>query len=139
MAKIVTFMICDAINNIPSPSGEMIPQLVAPQIAVRPQFIPGNYSFSISVGVRDVDLKRVNQIRFTITSPTGVILQDSGNSDFPPTGKPDIIPLEFQGFTLSMDVRNIVIHEEGLYTFSLYINDIVIGTQEIPIFKREEK
>lgn len=50
MAKLFSFTICDSINNLPA-SGGTVPMLIAPQIALRPQFVPGNFSW---VGYWDV-------------------------------------------------------------------------------------
>lgn len=137
MAKLVSFMICDTVNNIPGLENDGIVQtLVAPQIAVRPQFIPGNFSFGVAVGVSGVDLKKDNTVRFTVGDPKGNIIRDSGNSTLPVVPAKDSLPKEYQGFMLSMDIRNLPIEEEGCYVFKLYLNNDMIGEREIPIFKR---
>ena len=46
MEKITSFTICESIANMgPAPA------LVAPQTILRPQFIPGSFSFGIAVGI----------------------------------------------------------------------------------------
>lgn len=140
MAKLVSFVICDAINNIPGPAdqGKNVPALVAPQIVLRPQFIPGNFSFALAVGVADIDLQAENKIRITISDPTGNFIQDLGENELPKIPIEDTMPKEYQGFMINMDVRNFVIESEGEYTFSLYINGECIGMQKIPVFKRAQ-
>ena len=64
MAKLTAFMLCDSISAIPVPEGGVLQQLVSPQIALRPQFIPGNFSFGVAVGVQGVNLHITNRIRF---------------------------------------------------------------------------
>lgn len=136
MANIVSFVVCDAINNI-SPDGERsVPALVAPQIALRPQFIPGNFSFGISVGVADIDLKVENRIRLTISDPAENIIHALGENELPRVPAKDTMPQAFQGFMLAIDIRNLPIQSEGEYKFSVYLNDECIGVQTIPVFKR---
>ena len=69
MANLVSFVICESINNMPAANMGVVPTLVAPQVALRPQFIPGNFSFGISVGLTGIDLNKVNKVRFTIKNP----------------------------------------------------------------------
>lgn len=132
------FMLCDSINNIPIPSGGVLQQLVSPQVVLRPQFVPGNFSFGIAVGVQDVNLHVTNRIRFTISDSRGTIIQDSGISEFPPIpeNSPEAMPVEYQGFLMNMDIRNLVIRENGVYLFSIYVNDELAGTQSVPIYQR---
>lgn len=138
MAKLTAFMLCDSISAIPVPEGGVLQQLVSPQIALRPQFIPGNFSFGVAVGVQGVNLHITNRIRFTISDSQGNVIQDSGISEFPPLPEntPETMPAEYQGFLMNMDIRNLVIHKDGEYLFSLYVNDELVGTQSIPIFQR---
>lgn len=138
MARITTFMLCDSICTSPVPSGGVLHQLVSPQMVLRPEFVPGNFSFGIAVGVQGVDLRIANQVRFTISSPSGELVQDSGVSEFPPvpTQIPESMPKEYQGFLMNTDIRNLPVRENGEYIFAVYINDELIGEQSIPIFQR---
>ena len=141
MAKLAAFMLCDSINTIPIPAGGVLQQLISPQIALRPQFVPGNFSFGVTVGVQGVDLHITNRIRFTISDSHGKVIQDSGTSESPPIPEdvPETMPKEYQGFLMNMDIRNLVINENGEYLFSIYVNDELIGTQSVPIFQRALK
>lgn len=138
MAKITVFMLCDSINTVPTPEGGVLQQLISPQMTLRPQFIPGNFSFGMTVGIQGVDLHVANHIRFTITDPAGTVIQDSGVSDFPPFPEDvqETMPKEYQGFLMNTDIRNLVIRENGEYLFSIYINDKLVGTQSVPVFQR---
>lgn len=131
-------MLCDSINNIPVPAGGVLQQLISPQVALRPQFIPGNFSFGVAVGVQGINLHITNRIRFTISDPLGKVIYDSGVSEFPPFPEdvPETMPEEYQGFLMNMDIRNLVIHENGEYLFSIYVNDELVGTQSVPVFQR---
>lgn len=136
MARLEFVVVCNAINSVPGERGEMTPNLVAPQIALRPRFVPGNFSFALSVGISGVDLQKENRMRFTITTPEGRLLQDSGETELPKIPIKDTMPAEYQGFVINMDIRNLVIENEGAYSFALYINGECIGTHTIPIFKQ---
>ena len=136
MANIVSFVVCDAINNV-FPNGEKsVPALVAPQIALRPQFIPSSFSFGAAVGVAGIDLKIENKIRMTISDPEANIIYTLGENGLPRISVEDTMPQAFQGFMLAIDIRNLPIQSEGEYEFSLYLNDECIGVQKIPVFKR---
>lgn len=137
MTKLTTFMLCDSINTIPAPTGGFLQQLTSPQMALRPQFIPGNFSFGIAVGVQGINLHITNRVRFTISDPQGKIIRDSGISEFPPIPEDasETLPEQYQGFLMNADIRNLAIHENGEYLFSIYVNGELIGTQSIPIFQ----
>lgn len=136
MAKLVSFVVCESINNMPTPNMGVVPHIVAPQLALRPQFIPGNFSFGILVGIADMNLRTTNKMKFTITSPDGTVIQDSGENELPIIPKEDVLPQKYQGFMMCMDIRNLVIACEGEYSFSFYLNGECIGTQNIPVYKR---
>lgn len=134
MAKVTMFMLCDTVNNIPGPKGQ-IPHLVAPQVVLRPMFIPGNFSFGIAIGVRGLNLQQPTKLKFTITAPDGTVLQDSDETEIPAIGMGDTLPIEHQGFMMNLDIRNLVVQEEGLYKISLCVNGESLEEQEIPIFR----
>lgn len=136
MAKIVSFVVCESINNMPSTNVGVVPNLINPQVVLRPQYIPGNFSFGIAVGVVGIDLKVPNKIRFTISNTDGIVIQNSGENDLPVVREEDTIPNEFQGFMMCMDIRNLVLHNEGEYSFTLYLNGESVGMKSIPIFKQ---
>lgn len=136
MAKLVSFVVCSAINNIPVTNTEQLTHLVAPQIALRPQFIPGTFSFGVAVGIADIDLQEENTMRFTVASPDGNVIQDSGETPLPKSPVHDTMPKEYQGFMLNIDIRNLVVQDEGKYTFNFYINGDSIGEYGLPIYKQ---
>ena len=135
MPSISMFLVCDSINSVSTQPNLNIPQLTGPQCVLRPQFIPSTFSFGLAVGVIGVDSNKQNVIRFTISNPEGTIIQDSNENTFPPVGFDDTMPKEYQGFMMSLDIRNLLIEKEGIYTFTLYVNTFEIGRKEIPIFR----
>jgi hypothetical protein len=136
MAKLVSFVVCESINNMPTANMGVVPNVVAPQIAIRPQYIPGNFSFGMVVGIAGIDLHVTNRMKFTIKDPAGTVLQDSGENELPIAPKDTVLPEKYQGFMMCMDIRNLAIPCEGEYVFSFYLNGECVGTQNIPVFKR---
>lgn len=138
MAKLFSFTICDSINNLPAP-GSTVPMLIAPQIALRPQFIPGNFSFGLAIGISGIDLQISNKLKFVIHSPDGKVVHDSGETDLPIVSKVDsFLPKMHQGFMMCIDIRNLLIPREGEYVFKFYLNGECVANQSVPIFKRME-
>ena len=135
MANLVSFVICESINNMPAANMGVVPTLVAPQVALRPQFIPGNFSFGISVGLTGIDLNKVNKVRFTIKNPDNNVVQASGFTELPIPPQDTALPAQYQGFMMSIDIRNLAIHSEGVYIVAFYLNDECVGERIIPIFK----
>lgn len=137
MAKLFSFTICDSLSNMPAAAGS-VPMLIAPQIALRPQFIPGNYSFGVAIGISGVNLKEPNKMKFIIKSPDGTTVYDSGENELPVVTKSDSLPAENQGFIMCIDVRNLVFLSEGEYTFSLFLNGENIADKSVPVYKKVE-
>lgn len=136
MAQLTSFVICESINNMPAANMNVVPTLVAPQVTLRPQYIPGSFSFGVAVGINGIDLQTVNNVRFTIKSPESVILQDSGVSELPVAPQDTALPSKYQGFMMCIDIRNLAIPCEGEYVFSFFLNDECVGNHIIPIYKR---
>lgn len=136
MPRITSFVVCDSIAPFPTSPEKNIPSLVAPQIALRPQFIPGNFSFGLAVGISGLDLHVENKVRFTVASPEGNIIHDTGETTLKPIPVQDTLPAQYQGFMMTMDIRNLVIKTEGEYKFAVYVGGKSVGENIIPIYKR---
>ena len=137
MAKVSMFTLCDSIENVHTPGG-VVTHLVAPRTVLRPEFVPSNFSFGVSIGVRDLDFSVPNKVKFIISSPSGKILQESSDINIEIPHVEDTLPTEHQGFSINIDVRNLSVPEEGVYSFVLIVNDNPLETQEIPIFKGQK-
>lgn len=138
MAKLFSFTICDSINNLPA-SGGSVPMLISPQIALRPQFVPGNFSFGLAIGMSGINLQISNKLKLVIHSPDENIVYDSGETDLPIVlSKVDTLPQKYQGFMMCVDIRNLSIPCEGEYVFTIYLNGECIANQSVPIFKKVE-
>lgn len=135
MPKIASFILCDSIENINNSENEVMTKLVSPQIVLRPQYIPSNFSFGMALGISEITLKNQNSMKFTIKSPKGKVIQDSGVNPLPIINVEDTLEEKFQGFVINIDIRNLEISEAGIYKLEIFINDQTIGEENIPIFK----
>lgn len=135
MEKIATFLICDSIENIPKGNG-MLPIVNAPQLVLRPMFVPGVISFAIVLGIKGMDLNKNNKINVQICTPNGEALQNIENN-LPVTPKTDSLPDEYNGCMMFVDIRNMVVMNDGDYLVNISVNDNVIGQEVIPVYKRE--
>ena len=85
-----------------------------------------------------LDFSVPNKVKFIISSPSGKILQESSDINIEIPHVEDTLPTEHQGFSINIDVRNLSVPEEGVYSFVLIVNDNPLETQEIPIFKGQK-
>lgn len=138
MASISSFMISESSQNIPAPNGHgnIIQQIIGPTIVLRPQYIPGNFSFSVFIGVCDLNLKERNTMQLILKTPQGELLEDLGTNDLPVFDKEDCLPQKYSGFVVGLDLRNINVAQEGCYKLEVFINGSQIGAKDIPIYRR---
>lgn len=134
--KISTFILCNSIENTQSTQGASVPCLVGPQVILRPDYIPTNFSFGFSIGITGMNLKQDNTFSFLVKSPEGEPIMNSNISRVPANPVDDPVPEEYSGILVTTDVRNMVVDKEGVYSLEFYVNDNLIGKQDIPIFKR---
>lgn len=139
MPRISSYMLCDTIANIQIQPNSSIQQLISPQAVLRPPFIPGTFSFGISICVLGADFQEQNVINFCIINPAKVLVYSSGDIDIGKLPIDASLPEEYNGIVLSTDIRNLELQSEGEYELDLFINKQRVGTCQIPIFKRSDK
>ena len=128
------FLLCDSIEHKQMPCGE-IQKLVSPQVVLRPMFIPGNFSFGVSIGVRGLKISEAIKLKFAVLAPDGNVVQESPETLIETDGVKDTLPEEHQGLMINIDIRNLVIQEEGVYKFVLTVNGEQLEPQDVPIYK----
>lgn len=131
MAKITTFLYCDSIENIMTPSGPKL-TISNPLQVFTPAFIPGNFSFGILLGIIDFDtnLKHTFRLLFKHTDSQEVVF-DTGIIEFPIQNKSKL-PKHLDGTMVNLDLRNVVIKDQGEYFTEVIFDDEKIG--EYPIW-----
>ncbi len=100
-----------------------------------PEFVPGTFSFSIVFSVLDIDVSKNNsiQIVFSKNKDTNPLV-NSGVIMIPPVPDEDggvRLPNEYRGLNMSMDFRNVVFEEEGVYNTAVYCNGELLANNLI--------
>ena len=98
MARLASFLMSSLSQNIAVANGGIVQQLTGPLIVLRPKFIPSEYSFSVTVGINNIDLTQDNSLRIVFRSPIGSDLVDTGNVTLKATPHDIHLPDEWQGF-----------------------------------------
>lgn len=140
MERITSFMLFDNLENIPSPDGKKVSaHLINPLPMLRPQFIPTNFSFALSVSASGIDLTKPGSIKLQILNPDDSLLKNFEEIKTPVFEHGvSKIPEEYCGFTLNMKIQNISLRTEGIYKLKVNYNGKEIGEEKIPVFKWEE-
>ncbi|WJE16198.1 hypothetical protein QRD89_02285 [Halobacillus sp. ACCC02827] len=133
MAKVSSFVYCDRAEFDESHPKPKINELLD---IIRPNSLPGNFSFSIVFGL--IGLDRNQEIRIVFKGPDGEILLDTEMSKLHFEFNPKH-PLKHQGVYIAMDIRNVDIPVEGIYETELYEPKGQIGNFPIPAFKRGDE
>lgn len=135
MPELAAFTICDNVQNVSLPTGQMFPQISSPCIALRPQYIPSNFSFGIVIGIRNANISASNNLCLEIFGPSGEITYNSGGLEIPADHGKSSLPEQYHGFVIILDVRNMPIAIEGCYTVKITLNGSLVSTQSLPIYK----
>ena len=141
MAIVSAFILADDVVNFPAPApAPQVPAVVNPQAILRPQFIPGMFSFGFSISIRDVDFTQPIKITMVIKDPEGKQVQEAANIDL--AGQKNIpteIPKEYQAITINISVRNFPVESAGVYHLIPCVNGTELEAQEIPVFSPQKK
>ena len=133
MVKISMFMLCDALSLVKSQM-----TLISPKPILRPHFIPGNFSFSLCIGMSGIRPTTQTKIGFYITDPHGDVVHKFYSIPFEKDAKEEDIPLEAQSIMLAMDIRNIPVKLEGEYKFVLYVDGQEADSHGFYIYKKSD-
>lgn len=141
MPRINSFVICSSVTPIDESNGKKQIQLNSPLAIVSPP-CEGTYSFFISVGLIGLDYYSKHTMRCSITSPDKKVIFKTENSPTPVIDKKSIkyhLPEEYRGFFINIDVRNVIFKKAGNYTFDIYIDDVQLNSQLIPVWLPSEE
>lgn len=131
MTSLKSFIYCEGIDTNLTPNGPK-PSLVSPLATLTPMFIPSMYSFSIFMSIQHDELNCNNSFRIVFRKKdSDLAIVDSGNQILPTLNIESDLPKEARGFMINMDLKNVVIKEEGMHTCDVYINNNLIGSSEI--------
>lgn len=129
------FVICDNAQVVPTPDNQgAITVLVNPQPVLRPKYIPGVMSFTISFGVVGIlitDIKSVEvKLRYhEASTPCMTARQDVAIELGMDADPSDAFP------TFNFDMRNVDMQSEGDYSVDILINDELVTTHTLTVKK----
>ena len=138
MENLTTFMLCDTIESKINGTS-VIPSIIAPQLVLRPLFVPSAISFAIVLGISNMNLTEQNKIIVKIKNPDDELIQEIVNDNLPPAPNDPNLPSNYAGCIMCVDIRNLVVKVEGAYPVEVYVNDNKIGDTVIPVFKRQSQ
>ncbi len=134
MIKIVNFLCCKEIQTR-FVNNETLPDnmLIGPLAEINLPFIPSMYSFSVSFGILSTDSKLEKfKVRYKFVDPDGKSVFDTNVLDLS-------IPLqsgaECNSVQCNLDIKNILLEKEGIYSSELYLNDKLGGKYELRVNK----
>ena len=143
MPQIVSFILADDVapSGAVGPNNTPVPALINPQPVLRPQYIPGTYSFAFSLSVRDIDITQGIKMSLSFEDPDGNKVANSMAVNIPPKSiqEDPEIPSEYRSFTVNISVRNIPFEKTGIYHLTSEINGVTLEKQPIPVFLRSQK
>lgn len=133
MARLGNFIYCLNAERVPAVNGKGDTiNAMGVLSALTLEFMPGTFSFSIIFSVLDADASQRNDIQI-VFSKKDTVLIDSGVISIPPIENTDNydLPKEYKGLNMSMDFRNVIFKEEGLYQTKVVFNNHEVGINEI--------
>lgn len=132
MAKVSTFLYCLGTENQHNPKGPINAIGILPVLT--PEFIPSAFSFAIVVGIVGLEKDRDHILNVCFKDNNNNPLIDSNDIrisvDTMKEGDLDL-PNEARGIILSMELRNAILREEGMYSTEIVLDGKNLGEYEI--------
>ena len=134
MAKLVSFVYCMNAIKEPEPSNAL--NAINVVSSLRPDYIPGGFSFSVVFSILDIKLDSPSnaiRVRF-LNKENDEVVADSGTILLPAQSlseEDQLLPQQYRGFNMSLDFRNIIFKQSGLYATEIVFNGESLGTQDI--------
>lgn len=135
MANLTNFIYCINAERVPAGdgNGDSI-NAMGVLSTLTPEFVPGTFSFSIIFSVLDVNVLGNNTIQIVFSKEgeeKGLI--NTGIITIPPMPNEDKsgLPDRFKGLNMSMDFRNVIFEEEGLYNTAVFFNGQLLANNPI--------
>lgn len=131
-AKLTTFLYCLGTTNMDGNNTAINAMGILPVLT--PEFIPSTYSFSIIVGIRAIDDSRDHSMNIIFMDPERHALVEARNVTIQRTQMKENmlnLPPEYRGLTIAMDMRNVVLRKEGVYSTLVEFDGQKMGEFEI--------
>lgn len=98
-------------------------------------FVPTTYSFAIITCITEFDVTQTHIVKMLLSfKDDKSVIYNTGDIIKP--AEPDNplrkkIPSQFVGFSLGVDMRNVIFQKEGIYVLSVYFDNEKIGEREL--------
>lgn len=129
-SRVSVFVYSDDSGLEQTPNGPRL-HVINPQQVLKPAFVPGMFSFSITVGIVDLDTTVEHEIRLCFTDPQHEQLMDPITVSSP-IGMDADLPQEARGFMMSVNARNVVFDQEGFHQTMVWLDNVLLG--EFPVY-----
>ncbi len=128
-------------NALPSQTAAILSSpmaIVGPTLLLRPRHVPTEFSFSIVIGVRGIDLFRdvPAQLTWNMTTPGGDVVFSAPAIPLtlgPPSSDVTPLPIEDANAIFGLNIQNVSLPVEGHYRVTVKVDGLDIGYQEIPV------
>ncbi len=102
--------------------------------ALTPEFIPSAFSFSIVIGIVGIKDDKVHTMDIIFKDNYGNPLVEAKSINLPfndanATGLD--LPIEASGIMLGMDLKNVILKENGMYSTSVTFDGVHLGDYDI--------
>ena len=131
-AKVSTFIYCLGTTNLEGKDAPINAMGVLPVLT--PEFIPSMFSFSIVLGMRGIDDTSNHLLDIIFKDCEGNVLVEAREIQITLEqlqAKGSQLPEEYRGLMIGMDLRNVVIKKEGVYSTEVSLDGKKLGVFDI--------
>lgn len=114
-------------------------QILGPLSTLKPTYVPGLFSFSFACNILAYDHTIAHTMRLCfLKEGSEVILVDTGVTDISANEntQEDILPPHLRGVNFALDFKNVNIEELGMYITEVYLDDELIGSFPIEVWRK---
>lgn len=108
-------------------------------LSMNPEYLPGLFSFSVVVTIRDIDITKEHKIsiRMFNTFNNDEVINSSNESKTFDKGNSNI-PIEYKGINLALSLSNVNFKSSGLYKFVINCDGSDVGEKYIFVKGKNE-
>ena len=116
-------------------NGTKTQSIFRPIPVIIPASIPGNYTFAVYASVSGLPFGKEYNIKIIVSNTDG---RSIGEFDVPVRNDGNVKVEEdyYQPYEIGIDVRNVLINEEGIITAVLYVDDTELKRAELKVCKK---
>lgn len=139
MAKVSLFAFAAGVVPGQTAQGPMM-QVINPTQVLVPPYLPGTFSFSIVLGIRDFDVSVEHNLKVEFVERVSKTIKFKVDDKLQPIpNNPNVtLPSEFQGFTSGLSLQNVDLRSEGIYDAVIYFDGNEIYKNEVYVARKVE-